>query len=1024
MNPFVQQLAGLCRSNPAGAKWVFVPSHGVGHALGEQIALSGVAWANLRFTPQLDMAMRMAAPFLVERGIEPLADELGPALVMRLMAELPAAAPGYFRPLAEQPKMADALWGAIRELRMAGIAADALPRGAFERAEKHAEIQTLLRAYEEHLATARVADAAAVYHEALLHPEMCPVLPGDVWTEAPGVFWAPLGRRFLDTLPGTRLPPAGLEAPGVEVPRRLALCAGPASPVNPSPRTDAERLAFLLRPEAAPPSLHDGTVAMFRAGGKEAEAEEVLRRVFEGAITLDQVEVACASADYPALFWEKAQRHEWPITVGPGVPVTLTRPARALLAFCAWIEEGFPAGGLRRLLQSGDLPVEIEEGPTAGQAARLLAASEATWGRATYAPALAMLALSYEERAEDPEADEDARARDAVRAARARRLTTWIEGLLAIIPAEDGEGRVVLGDLLDGCATFLGRYAAVGNALDAAGLAALTAALEELRALAGFSRPLGEALGIVRDWVEKIAVGRDRARPGHLHVSLLAQAGAAGRAHTFVVGLEEGSVFPPLIEDAVLLDRERAAIHPALPTSRDRVAEALYTIVSRLAVLGGRVCLSHSCRDLRESRETFPSWLLLQALRVREGRPDLTYKDLDEALGEPVSPVPARPEAALSKAGWWLAQVRSGETDGLPAARSAFPFLAQGDGAETLRRGDGFTVYDGRVTEAGERLDPRTSGRAVSATSLEGLAACPFRYFLEKGLGLEPVEDVRPEADRWLDPLTRGSVLHGLYAQILREARARGERPDSARRGERLRELGEAKLRELYALIPPPSERVFEQERTAFLRDLEVFLSLEARAEGRTPIGLEVSFGAGAAEGEPLARAEPVVIDLGAGIRFLLRGRIDRIDRLADGSYEVVDYKTGRDFLPGGLAARFAAGRQLQHALYALAATQLLRAQDPAARVLSSAYYFPTVRGGGQRPARPQVDPAALAAVLRDLFAVLAEGTFVHTAKESDCTFCQFHRACGSDPVGRAKQKLRGAGAAALEAYGRLAKHV
>ena len=77
MNPFVQQLAGLCRSNPAGTKWVFLPSHGVGHVLGERIALSGVAWANMRFTPPLDVALRMAAPFLVERGIEPLADELG-----------------------------------------------------------------------------------------------------------------------------------------------------------------------------------------------------------------------------------------------------------------------------------------------------------------------------------------------------------------------------------------------------------------------------------------------------------------------------------------------------------------------------------------------------------------------------------------------------------------------------------------------------------------------------------------------------------------------------------------------------------------------------------------------------------------------------------------------------------------------------------------------------------------------------------------------------------------------------------
>jgi ATP-dependent helicase/DNAse subunit B len=85
-----------------------------------------------------------------------------------------------------------------------------------------------------------------------------------------------------------------------------------------------------------------------------------------------------------------------------------------------------------------------------------------------------------------------------------------------------------------------------------------------------------------------------------------------------------------------------------------------------------------------------------------------------------------------------------------------------------------------------------------------------------------------------------------------------------------------------------------------------------------------VAFG-GTTEGEALGQREPVTIDLGDGLRFKLRGRIDRLDKLADGTYEAVDYKTGGAFLPGGLDATFAGGRQLQHALYALAAVQLLR---------------------------------------------------------------------------------------------------
>ena len=99
-----------------------------------------------------------------------------------------------------------------------------------------------------------------------------------------------------------------------------------------------------------------------------------------------------------------------------------------------------------------------------------------------------------------------------------------------------------------------------------------------------------------------MTVGGDRARPGHLHVTTLADAGHAGRPHTFVIGLEEGGVFPTLMEDPVLLDAERKGIDQALRTSEDRVGEALYRIVSRLGSLGGHVCLSYSCRDLRQAR--------------------------------------------------------------------------------------------------------------------------------------------------------------------------------------------------------------------------------------------------------------------------------------------------------------------------------------------------------------------------------------------------------------------------------------
>jgi PD-(D/E)XK nuclease superfamily len=1023
VDPFLVQVDQLCRVQVTRPKWVFVRGHALGHTLGERLAREGTNWASLRFTPPFELALEMAAPFLVEQGIDPVPDGLGPALIARLLLDLPASTPRYFRPLAEQPGMGDALWSTLRELRMAGVPAADLTPSVFEIPAKAAELTALVRAYERHLATERLADAPLVYQEALRRLDVCPIHPDDLVLELPGVLWSPLERRFLDALPGERVPARALAPPGLEAPRRLTDLGSRVEPVAPStaPTADAERLAWLLRPQEAPPPRGDGTVTLTRAGGREPEAEDAFRRILGAGWRLDAVEIACVSAEDATLVWEKAQRHDWPVTVEGGVPVARTRPARALLGFLAWLEDGFRAGALRHLFQSGDVRLDLDDGPSPGQAARLLSRAGALWGRETYGATLGALATELRERAEDPDVDDAARAGAASRAGQVERLAAVLDELLSLAPMPGTGDTISIRALLAGVRSFLGRFAAVGGPLDGAAVLVIRDALDELDALGDLRRPQAEIVRLVRDRLAGLAVGGDRARPGCLHVAPLARAGYAGRPHTLLLGLEEGRVLPPPLEDPVLLDAERERLHPLLVRSADRVAEARHHVVSRLAVLGGTVDLSYSCRDLRESRETFPSWLVLQVFRLREpGRP-FTYEDLGRALGEPVSAVPATGDQALSDAGWWLASLRGARTGARTVVRSAFPALAQGAAAEAARAGAAFTEYDGWVPAAGPLLDPTAPGRVVSATTLEALAGCPFRHFLERGLGISPMNDAEPDPDAWLDPLTRGSLLHDLYARFGRERRARGERLEP-RHGARLRALGDAELQTLRAAMPPPSDHVFERERTALLRDLDVLLDLEVREPGRTPVGFEVTFGSQPDDDEPLARAEPILADLGPGLQLRLRGRIDRIDRLADGRYEVTDYKTGR-YWPPDWTGWFAGGRKLQHALYALAAAELLRARDPGARVAMSGYYFPTVKGGGERVSRPPRSASALGAVLGDLVALVRAGAFLHTPRPEDCNFCELGRACGPAPYDHAARKLDAPANRALAAYQRLQGH-
>ena len=152
------------------------------------------------------------------------------------------------------------------------------------------------------------------------------------------------------------------------------------------------------------------------------------------------------------------------------------------------------------------------------------------------------------------------------------------------------------------------------------------------------------------------------------------------------------------------------------------------------------------------------------------------------------------------------------------------------------------------------------------------------------------------------------------------------------------------RLAQLDEEMPAPTPEILERETKDFLDDVQLFVEAEVEDGATTAVGLEVSFGRPLdGDEEPLARAEPVAISLGNGITLHIAGRIDRINEVGAATFEVLDYKTGgywRDSWKGV----FAGGRRLQHALYGLAALELLKAR----------YKKPKVRGGRLLLLQPQ----------------------------------------------------------------------
>jgi ATP-dependent helicase/nuclease subunit B len=312
----------------------------------------------------------------------------------------------------------------------------------------------------------------------------------------------------------------------------------------------------------------------------------------------------------------------------------------------------------------------------------------------------------------------------------------------------------------------------------------------------------------------------------------------------------------------------------------------------------------------------------------------------------------------------------------------------------------------------------------MSCSRIEYLAGCPFAYFLRHVLHIYPPDEVLFDPGRWLDPLDRGSLLHRVYCNFMRKVAAKGEKVSFTRHRPLIMKIAGELIAEYREIIPPPSDIVFNREARDIFLSCEVFLAAE-EARPSDPVYFEIPFGLGKEEVDSAGGglADPVEIPLGTG-GFLLSGKIDRIDRVKDGVYSVWDYKTGGTY---GFEdhRHLCGGRQVQHALYAVAAEKMIGAlKGEQARVEVAGYIFPTVKGEGLRVSRRQTDRGAMVEVLNSLFDLLAGGIFVAADDGEKCSFCDYTEVCGgAAAVDRAK-KLVSSGDLRLEPWRRLKRYV
>jgi ATP-dependent helicase/nuclease subunit B len=209
---------------------------------------------------------------------------------------------------------------------------------------------------------------------------------------------------------------------------------------------------------------------------------------------------------------------------------------------------------------------------------------------------------------------------------------------------------------------------------------------------------------------------------------------------------------------------------------------------------------------------------------------------------------------------------RSGDEGGEPLLPSPLVEALQlaGEGAEAADPRNA-RVLAPRPVQRPHAIAPTLVPETISASAYEDLRRCPYRFFGLRQLGLQQVEEIEAEVDKrdfgtWLH-----SVLRAFHEALRDTPTPAGPARAALLDAQAGRALADLRLEDGEFL---PFEAAWPAVRDGYLAWL-------SRHEAAGAVFVE-------AEGEHEAAL---------GARKLL-GRIDRVDRLADGSTLVMDYKT------------------------------------------------------------------------------------------------------------------------------------
>ena len=774
----------------------------------------------------------------------------------------------------------------------------------------------------------------------------------------------------------------------------------------------AQDNVFSIHGSAAQP--RDQTFDMFSASGEALECVEIVRRIgefVETGIAFDEIAILLRSPErYQAVLEEALDRSKIPGWFSHGCRRPLAS-GRAFLALLECARENFTATRFLEYMSLGQAP-RHNSGDT-GQSTRVFA--PVLWERFVVDAAVIggkerwrdrLSGLSESLNSKYNAADEELE-REALRK-QIEALDSLIDFALPLIARlEELPKRASWGDWLDHL------HILADSSLDDADT--VNEVLDELEPLRNIgSVTLDDVLMLVTDRLRSLRQPSSTARRyGSVFVGNVEEARGMAFGVVFLPGLSEGMFPRPLAEDPLLLNDARQQLSTSLRIIRDEDERSLLRAV--LAAAGTACVCSYPRMDLLTGRARVPSLYFFEVARAAHGEiGDIRQMESDARNGAQTSagwPAPRNEMDAIDAAEFDLARLRPALGQALTPGLGAYLTRLDGPLANALRSrwlrwnetewkwADGIVNID---VHAQLLLDQHLVRRkAYSPSALQEFALCPYRFALRVVHGLRPAE--RPVMLQRIDPLIRGSLFHRAAYETIRQITESGSFPVTENNLQTaLGILDEAVQRasaEYASRYSPAILAIWESEVAMIKADLRGWLQMMTTDQGWTPIAAELAFGRPLDDAhDPQSTPTPVQV-LG---EFSVIGSIDLIERNANGSHRVTDYKTGRVPYPQPQAV--GGGAYLQPLIYALAAEKLLG--QP---VAGGKLHFATMRGTYKSifVSLNEYNKRALVKVLDGIDSSIRNGFLPAAPNEGACANCDYLPVCGPYEEDRTKKKSR-----------------